>query len=226
LWPQSRGLGDDSGPAFSDLHALRTADEKVRAARGNLFFGDCNPECANFPASPEAASDTAKNDTVFLPPASIRGDIARSLFYMELRYSATNVLELTDCPDGGSTQMGFLSELLKWHEDDPVDDEEKIRNDRICARWQGNRNIFIDYPELAAIFHGDPAQKPYQCLDETAPPTPPPTTDSPLVTPSPTSIKGNDIHNPTVSPSVENNVMNTLAPSKSPTTPPTGRVED
>lgn len=176
LWPKSRGVGK-SGPDFSDVHMLRPSDWNINSARNNLFFGSCgieNPfsECQS-PAHVEAAMDTAKDSATFLPPASHRGDISRAIFYMAIRYP---YLELTDCPsDGNDQQMAYLSQLLQWHIDDPVDEKEEQRNSQVCGHWQGNRNPFVDFPQLAPAYFGSP--KPvlgdglgYDCdMDDTSP---------------------------------------------------------
>eukprot|EP00934_Nitzschia_sp_Nitz4_P008627 Nitzschia sp. Nitz4//scaffold6_size259037//207212//208733//NITZ4_001110-RA/size259037-snap-gene-0.411-mRNA-1//-1//CDS//3329557001//8617//frame0 len=179
LWPKSRGVGT-SGMDYTDVHALRPSDWNVNSARSNLFFGDCGDQCTDRPAADEAASDSAKNSDMFLPPVNVRGDIARALFYMELRYALSeesNVenLVLTDCPDETATdlrQMAYLSDLLRWHEQDPVDDAEILRNSRVCTHWQGNRNVFVDFPELVPLLFGEPAERPYDCTtSQTSQPT-------------------------------------------------------
>ena len=158
LWPKSRGVGK-RGPDFSDLHMLRPSDWNVNAARSNLFFGSCGIEhplieCKS-PAHKEAAIDTTKDSSTFLPPVSHRGDIARVIFYMATRYHT--YLELTDCPSNDNNQqMAYLSQLLQWHMDDPVDEKEEQRNNKVCSHWQGNRNPFVDFPQLVTSYFGTP----------------------------------------------------------------------
>ena len=41
-----------------------------------------------------------------------------------------------------------LAGLLAWHEADPPDARERLRNDRIAAE-QHNRNPYVDHPEIA-----------------------------------------------------------------------------
>jgi hypothetical protein len=49
--------------------------------------------------------------------------------------------------------MGLLSVLLAWHQQDPVDDKERHRNDAVFQR-QGNRNPFIDNPDWVGCLFG------------------------------------------------------------------------
>jgi len=67
------------------------------------------------------------------PSLKIRGDIARAYFYMSYQYKISLREDLEDS-------------MRKWHFDDPPDNWEEIRNDRIEG-IQGNRNLFIDHPE-------------------------------------------------------------------------------
>eukprot|EP00586_Coscinodiscus_wailesii_P007074 CAMPEP_0172491482 /NCGR_PEP_ID=MMETSP1066-20121228/22324_1 /TAXON_ID=671091 /ORGANISM="Coscinodiscus wailesii, Strain CCMP2513" /LENGTH=497 /DNA_ID=CAMNT_0013260555 /DNA_START=192 /DNA_END=1681 /DNA_ORIENTATION=+ len=165
LWPRSRGVGK-SGPDNTDLHHLRPSLWSVNSARGNKYFSRCdvvNPlSTCSQPAHPDAASSSTSDYTTFCPPEANRGDVARSVLYMELRYDGDedNVMDLTltDCPRYEEHDMAYLSELLAWHEEDPVDEEERRRNENICSRWQGNRNPFVDYPELVSIYFGHPKE--------------------------------------------------------------------
>lgn len=180
IWPKSRGV-ETAGADYTDIHHLRPADWNVNAARSNRYFDNCQG-CSG-PAHVEAADDTAKDSDSFLPPENVRGEIARALFYMAIRYSDSNNgfddLILTDCPPGsdeddGSTYMAYKSVLLQWHDDFPVTAREEVRNERACSRWQGNRNPFVDHPDLAQVHFGLSKQPPYTC-------------DGPISNPVPTS---------------------------------------
>ena len=89
----------------------------------------------------------------FEPRDAVKGDVARMLFYMAVRYSGDDGfgdLELSTVSGSAVPRIGDLDILLAWNAADPVDAFEMRRNDRIHAQWQGNRNPFIDHPEWAA----------------------------------------------------------------------------
>ena len=95
-----------------------------------------------------------------------KGDIARSIFYMAIRYEGIAAeaahdgvipdLELTDnrslivvtSNTAAKAYMGLLTDLLAWSANDPPDAEEVARN-AVIQSFQGNRNPFIDHPEWA-----------------------------------------------------------------------------
>ena len=183
-WPKSYGIGY-SGPDYSDLHALFAADWNVNSARSNLYFDNCFVDCTS-PAHAEASTDTAKDSVRFMPPASVRGDLARAAFYMAVRYDGTEAntedLELADVPDKATFTLGVLSTLLQWHTDDPVSGRERKRNERICT-YQYNRNPFVDHPEfVSCVFGGDCTVSP---SPPPLPPRPPPPPAPPPAPPSP-----------------------------------------
>jgi hypothetical protein len=91
-------------------------------------------------------------------PDNVKGDIARILFYMDIRYNGSNNepdLNLTEELDTyPNPQIGVLSTLLEWHINDPVDDFETNRNE-VIYQWQNNRNPFIDHPEYVNLIWGE-----------------------------------------------------------------------
>ena len=160
-WPKSFGLGT-MGPDYSDLHALFAASGTVNSERGNLYFDSCSSGCTspvNGCTTGSECPTTAKDSVRFQPPADKRGDLARAMFYMAVRYNGdeadTEDLELSDTPSAELFRMGKLSTLLQWHAADPVSDAERARNGRICTDYQSNRNPFVDKPEwVSCIFEG------------------------------------------------------------------------
>jgi hypothetical protein len=80
------------------------------------------------------------------------------MFFMALRYDGmeenTENLQLSDCPCACENTLGMLTDLLAWHQEDPVDVLEQERNEGICSFYQNNRNPFIDFPGLGPLFFG------------------------------------------------------------------------
>ncbi|GMP36594.1 hypothetical protein CsSME_00008673 [Camellia sinensis var. sinensis] len=155
LWPRSYGL--INGPSLTDLHNIRPSDVNVNSSRGNKFYGEClvNSDCLK-PATRESASDTETDKKRWTPPVQVRGDIARAIMYMAVCYGFDQSggglkLHLSDSPSIANREMGMLSTLLKWNEIDPPSKEEKLRNERICVKYQHNRNPFVDHPEYANL---------------------------------------------------------------------------
>ena len=87
----------------------------------------------------------------------------------DVRYegdSGEEDLEMTETILSSSSKSplhGVRSTLLEWHELDPVDDFERNRNDVIYS-YQGNRNPFIDHPELVDYIWGDQQQAAWNSL--------------------------------------------------------------
>lgn len=154
MWPQSYGL-DGVEPSYSDLFNLRACDENVNSSRGNKYFDTTTTNGTGyaFPAHIEAPLCSTDSDS-WEPPLVDRGNIARAMFYMVIRYNGDvanePALTLTDATATITTanaNMGKLSTLLQWHTSDPVDAAEMLRNDRIYSLYQTNRNPFVDHPE-------------------------------------------------------------------------------
>ena len=130
----------------TDLHNLRASCQDANVTYGNKFYDNENTDITLFP------NIEGTPNSSHLYEGDFRGYIARILFCMATRY---DFLELNDdCNIENDTSMSKLSTLLEWNELDPVDDFEIQRNNRIY-QYQGNRNPYIDYPELASIVFGE-----------------------------------------------------------------------
>jgi len=84
----------------------------------------------------------------FEPPDLYKGDFARSYFYLSTIYMGRWTCCETTATNLTNIDSWMEQQLRIWHVMDPVDSYEQARNDNICSEWQGNRNPFIDYPEL------------------------------------------------------------------------------
>jgi endonuclease I len=144
-WPQSHGdFGTSAGPG-TDLHHLRPEDVTVNSTRGNKDFDNGGAAVAQCP-------DCFSDADSFEPRDSVKGDVARGLMYMAVRYEGGDGfadLELNDSTNGTTPYLGKISVLLAWSAADPPSSAERARNDRIYRDYQGNRNPFVDHPEYA-----------------------------------------------------------------------------
>jgi deoxyribonuclease-1 len=136
-WPQSKfSRGFNTETQKSDLHHLFPTDAHANSTRGNFDFAEVTPghEVSGCAESSSGPSVTTGGKNFFEPPTSHKGNVARALFYFSVRYK----MPINDAEEAF---------LRKWNQLDPVDAEEIARNDAI-EKIQGNRNPFIDHPEL------------------------------------------------------------------------------
>ncbi|MGB1218638.1 MAG: endonuclease [Flavobacteriales bacterium] len=154
VWAKSHGGFGNSAPEGTDLHHLRPTDASVNSARGSKDFDEGGSQHS------EATSCYTDSDS-WEPRDEVKGDVARMLFYMAVRYegeSGEEDLELNDLVNNGSSPFhGRLSQLLLWHTEDPVDQFEEDRNNTIYT-YQNNRNPFIDHESYVEDIWGAPTQ--------------------------------------------------------------------
>lgn len=146
VWPNSR-LGMDRVKENevnqgSDPHNLRAIFPSTNSSRSNRYF--------DYEDGDEFGRTIGKDR--YYPGNLDKGDVARILMYMVVRYEFLGLTDHTELlnrkaytPEAGF--MGKLSVLLDWHNEDPVDEFELYRNEKIFE-YQNNRNPFIDHPEL------------------------------------------------------------------------------
>ena len=158
VWAKSHGQFGKRPPAGTDLHHLRPTDVTVNSRRGNLDFDNGG----ELYTDGDGATQCRVDSDSWEPPNSVKGDIARMIFYMAVRYEGGDGapdLELADNVSNNKKPLhGKLSTLLIWHQQDPVDDWERRRNDRIYEK-QHNRNPFIDHPEFVNLIWGNPKKE-------------------------------------------------------------------
>jgi hypothetical protein len=119
----------------SDAHALRAADASENSSRSNKHYGEY--------VGPSGTQ------------GSFRGDVARSVLFLALRYNGLSVVNGTPVLQNPTTgELGDLATLLDWHRNDPPDDFEMNRNN-VIYEWQKNRNPLIDQPLLVEYIWGD-----------------------------------------------------------------------
>jgi endonuclease I len=171
VWSKSHGdFGETMGPG-TDIHHMHAEDETVNSTKNNLDFDWGGNIVQDLLFGGARVNTTARYDgDSFEPPDEYKGDVARMIMYMAVRYDGTEgypdlqLVEavLTDSNTrnsetgqiyGGITGFGYygrLSTLLEWNELDPPSAFEIARHEKIVA-YQNNRNPFIDYYLFARL---------------------------------------------------------------------------
>ena len=157
---------DDGYPMYTDLFHLYPTDIKVNNQRSNYPFGECSGgtrlSYGQWYGKGKLGKSTFSgySGTVFEPDDEYKGDFARTYFYMVTCYKN----ELPNWP--GSAQLDYTTNrykafstwsinlLVKWARQDPVSEKETKRNDAVY-KIQGNRNPYIDNPELFEYIWGN-----------------------------------------------------------------------
>jgi endonuclease I len=152
-------------PMYSDLHYIVPTDARVNQRRSNYPFG----KVGNAPAFTSLngtkvgpANMPGYTNTVTEPINEFKGDIARMLLYVTVRYEnlipyfqAGNVRCPIDSFSERALKTWIKQTLIDWHLQDPPSQKEIDRNNVVYS-IQGNRNPFVDHPEFAARIWNHP----------------------------------------------------------------------
>jgi endonuclease I len=190
-WPNSHGFNDLSGvdgngnpySPYVDAHMLYASASDYNSNRGNKPYDDCGaPRTENVTdvnAGFGGGSGVYPGNSNWDCAAAYetwnhrKGDVARAILYMDVRYEGGSNANGQPEPDLIATNdtglialvtpsgqfapfgyMGILNTLLAWHAADPPDAQEVLRNEVVYG-FQGNRNPFIDHPEwVACLWQG------------------------------------------------------------------------
>ena len=166
VWPKSRGFPNQSQDGYTDLHHLRPADRNINGIHSNYGYdnggtivmdklGDGSEKPTGARIDPGQAS--------FEPPDRAKGQVARMIFYMAVRYEVGDDGPPENMPDlfikndnkrVNEPWIGKLCTLVAWNNMFGPTTFERRRNDRVM-HIQGNRNPFIDEPGWVNLIWGE-----------------------------------------------------------------------
>ena len=157
LWPQS-WFNEQAMPR-ADLFHVYPTDGFVNNKRSSYPFGRVGTATYTSGNGSKLGNCVSEgySGTVFEPVDEYKGDIARSLLYMSVRYMGEDDSwdAETDMTLKSEIKPWALKVLLAWNNADPVSQKEINRNNAIYNDYQHNRNPFIDHPEYAEAIWGD-----------------------------------------------------------------------
>ncbi len=164
VWPKAHGYFQEKN-AGADLHHLRPTNTTVNSTRNNYTMGNVRAESSNIKTVMYNDSTVAGwiGNNMFEPLDVTKGDVARIFLYVYCCWAQDNLFKAIkvdssrfdsdDTKNDGVKVIESLDVLLEWCYEDPVDTWEMQRND-LAQQVQGNRNVFIDYPEYAWLLFG------------------------------------------------------------------------
>ena len=153
--------GGDVNPAYCDLFHLVPGDYSANRSKSNHAPGipaDSSFNNGSFVTGSGAAYGLTR---VFCPEDQYKGDFARAYFYIATCYGDSLTWITSGEPGVAMTNEGWQEFrpwlrdlLLSWHRLDPLSEKEKARAIEV-NKIQGNRNPFIDYPDLVEYIWGN-----------------------------------------------------------------------
>ena len=169
---------DDPGPS-TDAHHLRAADRGRNSARNNRKYGRGTGN-SNYSTTDFHEGLDGPNTAAWYPGDQWKGDAARMIMYMYVRYGSICLPTAVGVGSPEFTEDEMIDLFLQWNVEDPVSTIEIARNtyheNTSNYAAQGNRNPFVDNPYLATrIWGGNSAEDRwnyYKNSDTEAPTTP------------------------------------------------------
>lgn len=186
-WWKSNGSVEYT-PAYSDMWNLYPSDGAANQAKLNYPLGLTASTSFNNGVSKVGGAQTGYgggSGMVFEPDDEYKGDFARAFMYMAVVYDDLPwVINYMYKKENYPTLQNWaINMLLDWGRRDVVSQKEIDRNN-VVEQYQGNRNPFIDFPELAEYIWGSRVGEVFYIDDqETVDPTPPVEGDPELTQP-------------------------------------------
>ncbi len=165
-FPKSWWGGSTSDPQYTDLNHLYPTDGYVNNKRQSYPYGEVSsPSWTSQNGCKLGNNDVSGSGytgTVFEPLDEFKGDFARMLFYMATRYkdeiptwvsnNSSSGIEVV-FQSNGEFQSWYYDMLYSWHQNDPVSQKEKDRDDEVYNQ-QNNANPYITHPEWVCEVFG------------------------------------------------------------------------
>lgn len=158
--------GGDVNPAYCDLFHLVPGDYSANRSKSNHAPGIPADSTFNNGSFVTGSGIAYGLTRVFCPEDQYKGDFARAYFYIaacygdSLTWVASGEPGIAMTNDGWQEFRPWLRDLLlEWHRNDPVSQKELTRAIEV-NKIQGNRNPFIDYPELVEYIWGNKQGEP------------------------------------------------------------------
>ena len=151
--------GGEVNEAYKDLYNLNPSDQRANSQKSNYAPGHVTKgdKFNNGSFKMDAAKSSRYGYICWEPAEEYRGDFARTYFYMATAYEYLTWTAYAQYISDANYLMfsdSIQKVLLDWHRADPISDKELCRAD-VISDIQGNRNPFIDYPELVEYIWGD-----------------------------------------------------------------------
>ena len=167
--PKSWWGGSEDEPMYTDLHHLIPTDRLANSQRAAWPLGEVDSVLWTNGSAKLGYGIFGSNSSnmTFEPADEYKGDFARIYFYMATCYMNKS---FTQGGKGGKVfkagtadlNQTALSLYLEWHRKDPVSQKEINRNNKV-EKKQGNRNPFVDDPEMAEYIWGKKKNVAYSC---------------------------------------------------------------
>lgn len=151
--------GSSTGDEYNDLFNLYPSDASTNSGKSNYIMDEVSTTTSADDYAKIGSSTHVSGKKCWEPIDQYKGDFSRGYMYQITCYAnkLTWTSEGLNCLDNNTypTFKAWAATLYtSWNGLDPVDQVEIDRNDSIYT-IQGNRNPFIDFPNLAQYIWGD-----------------------------------------------------------------------
>lgn len=150
-------VGGESMQAYFDLYNLMPSDSEANSKKSNYAMGEVTQVSWTNGSLKIGKGENVSNN-IWEPEDKWKGDFARSYMYMVTCYAdytwRSNGLDQLDNNEWPTFNEWTRELVLEWARQDPVDEIELNRNNAIYE-IQGNRNPYVDFPNLCEYVWGD-----------------------------------------------------------------------